>query len=184
MVHFDQHFLFEEVQKMRQTWVWLLVAIGSAFAWYVFFQQIVFGRPWGSPSDSDQSVIIVWVLVGILLPIFIGSIKLTTRISQGCIEVKFWPFVKKQINFEEIASFKARDYKPVIEYGGWGVRYAGKKKGWAYNMNGNRGVQMVLKDGKRILIGSRKPEEIVSQLNNLVKIDKYDGKRNRLRGHL
>jgi hypothetical protein len=40
-----------------------------------------------------------------------------------------------------------------MEYGGWGIKYG--KMGKAYNVSGNRGVQLEFTDGKRLLIGSQ-----------------------------
>ncbi len=55
------------------------------------------------------------------------------------------------------------------EYGGWGIRYG--MKGMAYNVSGNRGVQLEFETGKRLLIGSQRPEELVSQIQ--VAINNY-----------
>jgi hypothetical protein len=37
-------------------------------------------------------------------------------------------------------------------------------KGWAYNVRGNRGVQLELANGKRILIGSQRAEELAGAI--------------------
>jgi TATA-box binding protein (TBP) (component of TFIID and TFIIIB) len=52
----------------------------------------------------------------------------------------------------------------MLEYGGWGIRcgWHGKK---VYNISGNRGVQLVFKNGKRLLIGSQKPDDFANALN-------------------
>jgi hypothetical protein len=60
----------------------------------------------------------------------------------------------------EIVSWDARTYRPILEYGGWGIRYSPFGKGWAYNISGNQGVQLELMNGKRILIGSQRAEEL------------------------
>jgi len=51
----------------------------------------------------------------------------------------------------------AREYKPIREYGGWGIRYV--IGGIAYNVYGNKGVQLILKNKKKVLVGTQKPEE-------------------------
>ena len=56
--------------------------------------------------------------------------------------------------------WEARTYRPLLEYGGWGIRYAPFGKGWAYNVHGSQGVQLELTNGKRILIGSQRAEEL------------------------
>jgi hypothetical protein len=56
--------------------------------------------------------------------------------------------------------WEARTYRPILEYGGWGIRYSPFGQGCAYNVSGNRGVQLELADGQRILIGSQRAEEL------------------------
>ncbi|MHC4338483.1 MAG: hypothetical protein ACYSTG_11155 [Planctomycetota bacterium] len=64
----------------------------------------------------------------------------------------------------------ARTYKPIREYGGWGIRYSFRKGiGRAYNMSGNKGVQLVFKNGKKLLIGSQKPDELAQAINSIMK---------------
>jgi hypothetical protein len=60
----------------------------------------------------------------------------------------------------EIVHRETRTYWPILEYGGWGISYSFFGKGWAYNVNGNRGGQLELANGKRILIGSQRAEEL------------------------
>jgi hypothetical protein len=78
------------------------------------------------------------------------------------IYIRFFPFhfSYKEIAFHDLKSFEVRTYNALREYGGWGIRYG--PQGKAYNVGGNRGVQLVLADGKRILIGSQKPEEFLA----------------------
>jgi hypothetical protein len=72
----------------------------------------------------------------------------------------------------ELSKYEIRTYQPIREYGGWGIRYGSSGK--AYNISGNTGMQLELKDGTRILLGTQKPEEflkavdlVVSQSRNL-----------------
>ena len=58
-------------------------------------------------------------------------------------------------------------YDPIGEYGGWGIKYG--KMGKAYNVSGNRGVQLEFADRKSILIGSQKPEQLDSAIEQYLK---------------
>jgi len=58
-------------------------------------------------------------------------------------------------------------YSPISDYGGWGIRYGSIGK--AYNVSGNRGVQLELLNGERILIGSQKPEELAAAIDLALK---------------
>jgi hypothetical protein len=57
-----------------------------------------------------------------------------------------------------IVKAEAVTYRPILEYGGWGIRIG--RKGWAYNISANQGVQVTLESGKSFLLGSLQPEEL------------------------
>jgi len=57
-----------------------------------------------------------------------------------------------------------RGYSPISEYGGWGMRYSLSGKGRALNVSGRTGVQLVFKDGKKLLIGTQKADDIMQVL--------------------
>ena len=69
---------------------------------------------------------------------------------------------RRRFAFDDIASCEARTYRPLLEYGGWGIRWG--PSGRAYNVKGNRGVQLVLSSGKRLLVGSQKAEELATAI--------------------
>ena len=74
------------------------------------------------------------------------------------------PFVKRNYSFNEIETYKVIDYGFV---GGWGIRYT-MKYGTVYNTKGTKGLFIKLKDGKTMVVGTQKPEElqrIIKQLN-------------------
>jgi hypothetical protein len=64
-----------------------------------------------------------------------------------------WNF--KKFGFEQIIRCYARKYRPIAEYGGWGIRWG--KSGKAYNAYGNIGVQLELIDGKKSSLAHKKP---------------------------
>ena len=50
----------------------------------------------------------------------------------------------------------------LLEYGGWGLKGGllwKKSKGIAINVSGNIGIQLELKNGKKLLIGTQKLQE-------------------------
>ena len=84
------------------------------------------------------------------------------RVDRHYLHVRFFPLLKRDIPLEEIARWQACTYHPVLEYGGWGIRFSWK--GTAYNVSGNRGVRLELVNGKRLLIGSRRAGELESAI--------------------
>ena len=125
-------------------------------------------------SETESSEVIVTVLITIVVSSLILGLlflaKLEVYLENNGIIYRYFPFqIKyKLLPYDDIAEFKARKYSPIIEYGGWGIRYA-FKHGWAYNVSGNMGVQIIKKDGKKLLFGSQKHTEFELSLNTIMK---------------
>jgi hypothetical protein len=86
--------------------------------------------------------------------------KLYVEITHNDIRFRFPPFLNKwkSINKIEIERFEVRTYKPVWEYGGWGIK--GNTRNKAYNVKGNIGLQIYLKDSKKVLFGTQHKQAI------------------------
>jgi len=159
----DRGAAFREVQKYRQWWVWLLVYGAAALTWYGFIQQIMLGKPFGTNPAPDWAMWLIWLAVGIGFPVFFQSLALIVQVHGDRILIRYAPVLRRTILFVEIESFVVRTYSPIWEYGGWGIRGRGSGKR-AYNVSGNRGVDLRLRNGQEILIGSQKPEKLAQAL--------------------
>ena len=91
-------------------------------------------------------------------------IRLDTEVSAGGVRIRFGPFHRRWVvfDFEAIQKAEAITYRPLADYGGWGIRYG--RKGKAYNVSGNTGVFLTLKDGKNVLIGSTNQDALYSRI--------------------
>lgn len=165
---------FAEEQSFRQTWVWFAVLPSSAVVLLIFaiglYQQLYLGKPFGDNPVSDRGLLIIALLIipiVIGLPILFYKMKLVVRLLPDKLHIKFSPFVHKQIPLHDIVRCEPRKYSPIREFGGWGIRYGGKKRGWAYNVAGNRGVQLELANGKLLLIGSQRADELAAAIQQL-----------------
>jgi hypothetical protein len=160
---------FHETQRMRSWWFMTLVALIIGLATWAFIQQIVIGEPWGTNPAPDWAV---YVLVAFMAVIawWLMSIRLVTSVDQTGVTYRLIPFHfrTRRIPWTKVAQAYIRQYRPLREYGGWGLRY-GFKFGWAFNMRGNMGLQLVLAGGKKILIGTQRPDELRSYLGSIGK---------------
>jgi len=128
-------------------------------------EQLVFGHPWGNRPMSDIALAIVGplvILMGIGLSWLFYVIKLLVEVREDGVHINFVPLVRRIILFGDIVNCEVRTYKPMREYGGWGIKYG--RAGKAYNVSGNRGVQLKLSSGKGLLIGSQRPEELAQAI--------------------
>src|SRR5690606_37115261 len=86
------------------------------------------------------------VLVAILIPgfvlFFVLILLLTTEISEKSIKFRFFPFFNKEVLWSDIESAKVITYGFV---GGWGIRL-NPRFGSVYNVSGNKGLAIVLKN--------------------------------------
>lgn len=160
---------FHEIQRLRQWWVWVLLTPSIAIVWFGFIQQIVLGMPFGTNPGPDFAIWIVWLLVGISLPLLLWHARLEIKVYGDRLDYRWAPFVKRSVPMDRIKSATAKTYRPVMEYGGWGLRYGGKKRGWAYSMKGNRGVFIECHDGKCFLLGSEEADTLANAINALLK---------------
>jgi hypothetical protein len=151
--------LFEERQHPG-AWTRALLLSLPAAPLYGFVRQVVFGQPFSKPMSGAGLGLLAAGTTAALAVLW--NMELVTQVRPGELDVRFWPFARRRIPANEIVSCEVRTYRPIREYGGWGVRYG--FGGMAYNMSGNRGVQLELAGGKRVLIGSQRPEELAAAL--------------------
>ncbi len=77
------------------------------------------------------------------------------------------PFCAKHFDYSEIETYEARQYRPLRDFGGWGIRFG--RSGRAYTVSGNQGVQFVFKNGQRLLIGSQHADRLVEAVDHNMK---------------
>jgi hypothetical protein len=165
---------FTETQKFRQTWIWLILSFLAilmiGLLGYGFYKQIVLREKFGNHPMSDGGLIIAFVSVIILFVLMFSLFvfaKLTTEINDKGVRYKFFPFHLRfhTISWDLIDHYQVITYRPIKDYGGWGFRYFKNKK--AYNVSGNEGLQLILKNGKKLLLGTQKGRELVDFLNKI-----------------
>ncbi len=156
---------FREIQRFGQIWVWVLVLMVSGVAWYGAYQQLILKKPFGDNPAPDSLMWVILVVFGIGFPLFFYSMRLVTEVRAEGLYYRFYPLHRRfhMLAFTDIAGCEAVTYRPIRDYGGWGIRFGARGK--AFNVRGNRGVELALNDQSRILIGSQKPEQLAMALS-------------------
>jgi len=161
---------FREIQRFRQWWLWVLLFLMAAALVGVFgygmVVQLALGHPWGNEPMSDVGLaasgsLAIAFAVGLMLAFY--KMKLVTVVLSDSVRVSLTPLFRHTIPFQRIRRCEARTYRPLLDYGGWGIRW---RLGWgvAYNVAGNRGVFLELDKGKRVLIGSQRADELAQAI--------------------
>jgi len=156
---------FSETQSYLTPIVWvIMLGIGLVLA-YFLWQQMYLDQSVFS-SESTNSDILIYVFPFLVLGLCIGLMKLTTTIDENGVEFRYRPFfIHKVFSWDQIESIN------VIHYGfmvGYGIRLW-TKYGMVYNMKGNTGIFIMLKNGKKLMIGTQKEEEVKEVLLDLKK---------------
>jgi hypothetical protein len=149
--------LFREVQRFGRILRWCVIFDLSIFIVVMFLL---------SESLDDDIWIVPVLVIGIVLVLLLCTMKMETEVRADGLYIRFFPFHlgSRKYTFSEISEYYSRQYSPLREYGGWGIRWS-FRHGRAYNVRGRQGVQLVLTDGKRVLVGTQRPEELVEAMD-------------------
>ena len=117
-----------------------------------FFEETQGFSPW------------VYALLTIVVALLLGVLTLrqTTTVTADAVTIRFGFLYKLRIPLTEIVRAEAVAYRPVRDYGGWGIRSFGRRR--ALNTRGNQGVLVTRRDGSTVLVGSQKPRELLAGL--------------------
>lgn len=159
---------FEETQKFRQKWTYfiylLIVGILGIFI-YADIQQIILGHTFGNRPAPDIFLIIATLLLLTMLVLFY-QIKFETKINDEGVFFRWVPFKKTYSQFNWSSVGKAE----IFKYGFVGFSWRLTPYGTVYTTGGNTGLRLILKSGRKIILGTQKPKEVeifLRQLNVL-----------------
>jgi len=162
--------IFLEEQKFGPWLRWLVYLSMGISPAITVFALVKESGPDGLLAGGE---IFLAVGAGIGVPIAITALflllKLQTEVRPDGIYVRFFPFHIRFKRFarEDLSECYARQYKPIREFGGWGIRYS-ISNGRAYNVSGDKGVQLVFHTGKKLLIGSHTPEQLEAAIRSIM----------------
>ena len=166
----DTNITFSETQSFSLSWLWVILFLavipGVLLMLYGMLQQLVYGVPFGSQPMPDGVLIATGLfalsVLGLLVWLFWKS-SLVIEVREDELYVKYFPFLTRHFRYEDIMSCQMREYNPLLEFGGWGVRY--NFRTWVYNVSGNEGVQLTFRERTPLLLGSLRSEELEAAIS-------------------
>ena len=142
--------LFKEKQKFSNWILWgvsmLLIPLGL-LTLYGIYQQIILGVPFGTKPGSDLALVLI-TFFSFSFVLCFWSLHLKTEIDSSKIKIYFFPFIKREIYWNEILKAEIVDYGFVL---GWGIHIT-HKYGTVYNTKGKIGLAVQLKNGKKKMV--------------------------------
>ncbi len=118
---------------------------------FVFAVVAWFSQPWAA---------LVLFIVGLSLVIPYGGLRTVVTARDITIRFGLPGFRVLRISNADIQVAEIKEFSPLREFGGYGIRFNGQMT--AYYMNGNRGVKLTTARGKNYLIGSDQPEQLLA----------------------
>jgi hypothetical protein len=157
---------YSEEQKVTNKWLWILISTVCIIYFYGLTEQLIFLKSVGTHPAPDWAMIIIGI-IPLMLFYLLYKVRLNVKIDDQGVHYQFHPFHRKQrlIKWDEIKTVYIRKYRPIAEYGGWGIRTI-YRNNVSYSVSGKNGLQLELKNKKKILLGTQNHEELNKIIEN------------------
>ncbi|MCK0130798.1 hypothetical protein MWU59_04695 [Flavobacteriaceae bacterium F08102] len=153
--------VFIEEQRITSWWIHVILILSIGVPIFLIGQELYITEAKGGELIVGSAVLLLLMfgVYGLII-----SMRLRTRIDEVGVHFQYSPFHRNDriLSWQDVKTISVRKYSALIEYGGWGIRSRGlrsKRRGIAYTIRGNMGIQLLLKSGEKILIGTQKPQE-------------------------
>lgn len=148
--------IYNEKQSFRSVWLLVLLLVPLFFVLQDVYQHFMENSEWNMNFGA-------WIVVTVF--VYFVFCRLNTTIDAKGIEITFFPFAwRKRWYWQEIRAVYVRKYA-LSEFGGWGYRIG--RNGVAYTCKGIYGIQIELSSGRRVLIGTQRPEKVESFITKI-----------------
>lgn len=156
---------FREEQRFRQWWLLLMAAFPVVVAWVAFGQQIVAGSAFGSDPAPDWVIVVLFVAVGLGVPLAVWRLRLETVVDDRALTVRFPPFPARRVERDAVLAARVVAVRALAQWGGYGYRR--KLSGdVAFLVRGTQAVEVSAGAGRTLVIGSQRPEQLAAALTS------------------
>lgn len=145
--------IFREVQDLRNNIFLVSVLYPAILLWYIEIHHLIFGKPAGVQNIHDIYLFVLWIIFGLFFPLVFYCTKHITEVRSDGIYIRLIPLNPsfKKIPFYIVEECKIKAYDPLT----------GKESDASQSSKRvNLVVILKLISGKKMLISSRKPEEL------------------------
>lgn len=155
--------LFQEKQTYTKGKVILLAIITLLTS--AFFIQLAIKTPYDKTAIMLGGLICVGYLAGITF--YLWRLQLKTVIKSKKIKFQYSPLhAKKQtIKTKEIEDYQVIKTPFLAKLSGWDVQFNTSEQ--VYSLSGRTGLELTLKDGQHIFIGTKKPMVLKNALDKV-----------------
>lgn len=146
----------------------VVLAVAVPFG-HGLYRQLILAQPWGTRPAPDLMLVgaAVLSLLVSLLPFALLSLTLTVEVTTRQLVVRLdastpMRLVRpRRIPREEIVDAAVGSEFPL----GAGASYRWRRE--SYRVNGGKGVELTLRSGKTVFVGSQRPQELLEAVERL-----------------
>lgn len=116
-------------------------------------------------AGMSSSIIAAAVLsLGILIEAVFGGVKIELFTDRLRVSLGRIGWIRKTVPYGGIERIEPVTYRPLREFGGWGVRGFGTRQAWT--AQGNRALVLYRSDGSQLYLGCADPERLAERLHS------------------
>ncbi|HTO75156.1 MAG TPA: hypothetical protein VMQ61_03690 [Thermoanaerobaculia bacterium] len=118
----------------------------------IFYEESQGFTPWAY---------VLLAAVGLVL-LAVATLRMRTIVASDAVTLRYGFLSTVRVPISDLVRAEAVAYRPVRDYGGWGVRGFGQRR--AFSARGNRGVLLTRTDGSTLMVGSQDPRRLLAAL--------------------
>ena len=140
-------------------WMYVLDAFMSLFVCCVAYLCMFFA------GDIEWCIQELLLCIAFLFPVFfisallLNGLYVTVNAKKMLVQFGFL-FSPLKLDLPSIDSMEVRSFRPMRDFGGWGIKRNKDVKG--YFMNGPLGLLITMRNGEQYMIGSDNPHHLVA----------------------
>jgi len=153
--------IYREVQDLRNNFFLVSVLYPALLLWYIEIHSLIFGKPAGISNIPGTYLFTLWIVFGLFFPLMFYYTKYITEVRSDGIYIHLVPLnlSSKKIPLYVVEDCKIKVYNPLT----------GKESDVSPDVSQfakkvSPVVIIKLISGERMLLSSRKPEELCSAI--------------------
>jgi hypothetical protein len=123
---------------------------------------IVAGWDHELPPAARWTIVAGVVACSVLVQALLGGLTVRVEATRLVVHLGSVPLVRRSVPYAEVLAIESVAYRPIAEFGGWGVRGLGRRKAWT--ARGDRAVKLSLSGERELLIGSDHPQRLEERI--------------------
>jgi hypothetical protein len=156
---------FNETQRFRPWWMWLIISIVFIFPVAVFVYYIV-TDPAVTYAPPTNGVAIAVAVISFLLLFLFLSVRFDLAIDDAGVSYRFFPVHLKmqQVSWKDIQHAEIRETPGIRRASGIRYRAGGDT---LIGLASKAALSLHLDSGKKLMLGTRRPDELKRLLDHL-----------------